>query len=274
MLLLVRGVDCKFTDAAGTSPQPVWPRHKPAPSRAHSPHTWLCAHPLAAPPAHRGRAGDVPPTCNQHRVHRPAQGLAVVMHPGVPVAPRPTKPCRHGPAVLSPPSRGSCGLGTIRARVFGMALPTFAGSRCTHGGGADMTWQVAGSSVNQASKPHELRGRSACSCTLARSGFGGSSVLLRPSHCRYPASLFAVLSDAAMAAALAGFSGRAEPFACYASFSSAGGGSVVLVGARNGCGTLERMHVWLRSDELASGPRDRARSREITGDACASTLQD
>ena len=76
----------------------------------------------------------------------------------------------------------------------------------------------------------------------------------------------AVLSDAAMAAALAGFSGRAEPYAGYPSLSSAGGGSVVLVGAQNGCGTLERMLCGfdpmssLLGREIA---RERARSREM-----------
>ena len=56
------------------------------------------------------------------------------------------KPCRHGQAMLTPPSRGSRGFGTTRARVFGMALHTFVGSCCTHGGGADMLCHVAGSS--------------------------------------------------------------------------------------------------------------------------------
>ena len=57
------------------------------------------------------------------------KGWAVLMHPGVPLAPRPAQPCRHGQAVLTPPSRGSRGLGTTRAREHGMALQFSAGVR-------------------------------------------------------------------------------------------------------------------------------------------------
>ena len=176
--------------------------------------------------------------------------------------------------MLTPPSRGSRGFGTTRARVFGMALHTFAGSRCTHGGGADMLCHVAGSS---GFRPPSHLGCGRCQPAHARLRGAGVAALPCRSGRRAlatPHRCAAVLSDAVMADALACCPGRTAPYACCPGLSTAGGGSAVLVEARNACCTLERMHVWVRSDELACGPRDRARSHEIPGDACTGGQQD
>lgn len=60
------------------------------------------------------------------------------MHPGLPHAPRPARPCRHGPALLRHRSRASHSLGITRAREHGMALLASAGSLCIDGGCSGM----------------------------------------------------------------------------------------------------------------------------------------
>ena len=112
----------------------------------HGPHTRPCRIQGPSLLRLRGRAGACPATCIQHRVKRPAQGLAGLMHPGLPHAPRPAQPCRHGPALLSHRSRASHSLGITRAREHGMALLASAGSLCIDGGCSGMAWQVADSS--------------------------------------------------------------------------------------------------------------------------------
>ena len=114
---------------------------------------------------------------------------------------------------------------------------------CVDGGCSGMTWQVADSSGFRP-RSHLCYG----SGQPAHARLRGAGLAAFPcrSGRRAPAAphrCAAVLLDAAMADALACFSGRTAPNACYSGLSTAGGGSAVLVDARNAGLTLVRMHM-------------------------------
>ena len=169
--------------------------------------------------------------------------------------------------MLTPPSRGSRGFGTTRARVFGMALHTFAGSRCTHGGGADMLCHVAGSS---GFRPPSHLGCGRCQPAHARLRGAGVAALPCRSGRRAlatPHRCAAVLSDAVMADALACCPGRTAPYACCPGLSTAVEAALLCLWKRgmhavrlNACMCGFDPMSSLVGREIA---RDRTRSREM-----------